>query len=72
MKTAFVILVLITSASHRTAFVLFGQPVSVAWLLAAGEVLAGAGGAWLAVRLIGRFRSWPWLRPAYGTGGESW
>jgi len=69
VKAALVVLVLITGASHKVAFVLLGQPVTLAWLIAAAEVLAGAVGVWLAVRVIGRFRSWHCLRAAYGAGG---
>jgi hypothetical protein len=72
MKTAFVVLVLITGASHKVAFVLLGQPVPLAWLVLAAEGLAAAGGVWLAVRGIGPFRSWHWLRSARGAGGGSW
>ena len=69
MKAALVVLVLITGASHRVAFVLLGQPVSAAWLIAAAEVLAAAGGILLAVRLIGPFRSWHCLQRARSAGG---
>jgi len=72
VKTAFVLLVLITGASHRIAFVLFGQPVPVPWLIAAAEVLAAAGGVWWAVRAIGPFRSWHCLRAARDSGGGAW
>ncbi len=69
MKTAFVVLVLITGASHKVAFVLLGQPVPLAWLVLAAEVLAAAGGVWLAVRVIGPFRSWHCLQGARSAGG---
>jgi hypothetical protein len=69
MKTAFVVLVLITGASHKVAFVLLGQPVPLAWLVLAAEVLAAAGSVWLAVRVIGPFRSWYCLQEACRAGG---
>jgi len=72
VKTVLVLLVLITGASHRIAFVLFGQPVPALWLIAAAEVLAAAGGVWLAVRVIGPFRSWHCLRTARYGGGGAW
>ncbi len=34
--------------------------------LIAGELLAAAGGTWLIVRPLGRFRSCPYPRPAAG------
>ena len=69
MKAALVVLVLITGASHKVAFVLLGQPVPLAWLIAAAEVIAAAGGVWLVARRIARFRSWPCLRAARSAGG---
>ena len=69
MKAALVVLVLITGASHKVAFVLLGQPVPLAWLVLATEVLAAAGGAWLVARRIGRFRSWHCLRAVRSAGG---
>jgi hypothetical protein len=69
VKTALVVLVLITGASHKVAFVLLGQPVTLAWLIAAAEVLAAAGGVWLAARRTGRFRSWHCLRAVRSAGG---
>ena len=61
---ATVVLVLVTGVSHKVAFVLLGQPVPAAWLIAAAEVFAVAGGVWLAVRVIGPFRSWHCLQGA--------
>ena len=72
MKAALVVLVIVTGASHRVAFVLLGQPVPAVWLIAAAEILAAVAGTWLAIRAIGPFRSWHWLRSARGAGGESW
>jgi len=69
VKAALVVLVLITGASHRIAFVLFGQPVPAPWLIAAAEVVAAIGGVWLAVRVIGPFRSWHCLQRARSAGG---
>lgn len=69
MKAALVVLVLVTAVPHRTAFVLFGEPVPVAGLVIAAEVLAVVAGGWLAVRAVRRFRSAPWLRAAFPAGG---
>jgi hypothetical protein len=69
MKAALVVLVLITGASHKVAFVLLGLPVPLAWLVLAAEVLAAAGGVWLAIRVIGPFRSSHCLQAARGSGG---
>ena len=66
MKAALIALVLATVAPAHVA--LAPVVVPVAWLLAAGELLAAAGGAWLTVRAIRRFRSAPWVRTAR-TGG---
>jgi hypothetical protein len=45
-----------------------GIPVSVsaAWLILAAEALVAAVIVWLAVRVIRRFRSAPWMRPIAG------
>ena len=61
MKAALIALVVTVAAPAHIRFVLLGQPVSVSvlWLVAAAELLAAAGSAWLAVRLILRFRSSP-------------
>jgi hypothetical protein len=72
VKAALVLLVVVTSASHRIAFVLLGQPVPLAWLVLAAEVLAAAGGVWLAVRVIGPFRSWHCLQRAPRSSGGAW
>jgi uncharacterized membrane protein len=51
-------------APANIRFAVAGVPVSVpaAWLILAAEVLAAAVIAWLAIRVIRRFRSAPWLR----------
>ncbi len=65
MKSAVLALVLTVTAPMHLTFALPGQPVSlpVSWLLIAGELLAAAGGTWLIVRALGRFRSCPYPRP---------
>jgi len=56
---------IIALAPAHIRFAVAGVPVSVpaAWLILAAEVLAGAVTIWLAVRVIRRFRSAPWVRP---------
>jgi hypothetical protein len=65
VKTLLAALIVALAPAHvRLAFL--GVPVSVpaAWLLLAAEVLVTAVLAVLAVRVIRRFRSAPWLRQA--------
>lgn len=69
MKAVLVVLVFAAAVPHRIAFVLFGQPVPLAWLVIAAEVLAAVACGWLAVRAVRRFRSAPWMRPAFPSGG---
>jgi hypothetical protein len=59
---------IVALAPAHIRFAVVGVPVSVsaAWLIIAAEVLAAAVIAWLAVRVIRRFRSAPWPRPAAG------
>ena len=69
MKAALIALVVTVAAPAHVRFVLLGYPVSVSalWLVAAAELLAAAGTAWLAVRLIRRFQSSPYPRAACWT-----
>ena len=55
-------------APAHVRFAVAGVPVSVsaAWLILAAETLAVAVIAWLAIRVIRRFRSAPWIRSAAG------
>jgi hypothetical protein len=55
---------IIALAPAHIRFAAAGVPVSLsaAWLILAAEVLLTAGVAVLAVRVIRRFRSAPWLR----------
>jgi hypothetical protein len=64
MKTALIALVLATVAPAHVSIGPVSVPVT--WLLAAAEVLAAAGCAWLTARAVRRFRSTPWPRPAAG------
>ena len=64
MKALIAVLVVALAPAH-IRFAVAGVPVSV-WLILAAEVLAGAVTAWLAIRVIRRFRSAPWPRPAAG------
>jgi hypothetical protein len=57
VKTLVLALVLATVAPAHVTVGPVVVPVS--WLLVLGEVLAGAGVTWLAVRSIRRFRSSP-------------
>ena len=59
---------IVTLAPAHIRFAVAGVPVSVpaAWLILAAEILAAAVTAWLAVRVIRRFRSSPCMRPAAG------
>jgi hypothetical protein len=67
VKALLAVLIVALAPAH-IRFAVAGVPVSVsaAWLILAAEVLAAAVIAWLAVRVIRRFRSAPWLRPAAG------
>ena len=67
MKALFAVLVVALAPVH-IRFAVLGVPVSVpaAALIIAAEILAGAAGLWLAVRVIRRFRSAPWMRPLAG------
>jgi hypothetical protein len=67
MKALLAVLVVALAPAH-VRFAVAGVPVSVsaAWLILAAEVLAAAVIAWLAVRVIRRFRSAPWPRPVAG------
>jgi len=69
VKTALLALVLTTITPAHIRFTLFGTPMSlpVCWLLAAAELLAAAGGAWLTIRVLRRFRSSPYPRLAWST-----
>jgi len=63
MKALIAALIIALAPAHiRVAVV--GVPVSLsaAWLLLAAEGLAVAVTAWLAMRVIRRFRSAPWMR----------
>lgn len=64
MKTALAALVLATVAPRHVT--LGPVVVPVWWLLVLGEALAVAGGAWLAVRCVRRYRARRWPRLAYG------
>ena len=64
MKTLILALVL---ATIGPAHVRIGPAVvPVLWLLAAAELAAVAGGAWLIVRCVRRYRAQRWPRLAYG------
>ena len=64
MKALIALLVVALAPAH-VRFAVVGIPVSVpaVWLILAAEILAAAAGLWLAVRVIRRFRSAPWVRP---------
>ena len=66
MKTALLVLVLTTAAPSHITFAILGLTVSlpVAWLILAAEVLVAAVLIWLAVRVLRRFCSSPFPRPA--------
>ena len=61
MKALLAVLIVALAPAH-IRFAVAGVPVSVsaAWLILAAEVLAAVVTAWLAVRVIRRFRSAPW------------
>jgi anti-sigma factor RsiW len=61
------IAVLIIAPAH-VRFAVAGVPVSMSagWLILAAEALAVVVIALLVVRVIRRFRSAPWIRPAAG------
>jgi hypothetical protein len=67
MKALLTALIVALAPAH-IRFAVAGVPVSVSagWLILAAEVLAAAVTAWLAVRVIRRFRSAPWMRPVSG------
>ena len=67
MKTALLVLVVTTAAPSHITFAVLGLTVSlpVAWLILAGELLVAAVLIWLAVRVLRRFRSSPFPRPAW-------
>jgi hypothetical protein len=73
VKAALVALVLGTIAPSHVRFAVLGIPVSVpvTWFLIAAEALAVAGTAYLTARAIRRFRSAPWPRFAFASGGDS-
>jgi hypothetical protein len=64
MKALIAVLVVALAPAHLR-FAVLGVPVSVpaAALILAAEILAAVVTGWLAVRVIRRFRSAPWLRP---------
>lgn len=68
MKALIAVLVVAIAPAHLR-FAILGIPVSIpaAWLILAAEALTAAAAAWLAVRVIRRFRSAPWLRPCGAT-----
>jgi hypothetical protein len=72
MKALLVALV-VTLAPVHIRFAIAGIPASVpaAWLILAAEILTAVVTAWLAVRMIRRFRSAPWPRPVATSGGWS-
>jgi hypothetical protein len=63
MKALLVALVVMLAPAH-VRFAVLGVPVSVpaAWLILAAEILTAVVTTWLAVRMIRRFRSAPWVR----------
>jgi hypothetical protein len=67
VKALIAVLVVAIAPAHLR-FAILGIPVSIsaAWLILAAEILAVAVTAWLAVRVIRRFRSRPWMRPVAG------
>ena len=67
MKALLAALIVALAPVH-IRFAVVGVPVSVpaAWLILAAEILAAAVTAWLAVRVIRRFRSAPWMRATAG------
>ena len=70
MKTVLLVLVLTTAAPSHITFAILGFPVSlpVAGLILGAEVFAAGALIWLAVRVLRRFRSSPWPRPAFPAG----
>ena len=69
MKTLLAVLAVAFAPAHvRFAVAGIPVPVPAAWLLLAAEVLVTTVLAVLAVRVIRRFRSAPWLRPGFGGG----
>jgi hypothetical protein len=67
MKALIAVLIIALAPAH-IRFVVVGVPVSfpAGWLILAVEALAVVVIAWLAVRVIRRFRSAAWIRPAAG------
>jgi hypothetical protein len=67
VKALLAVLIVALAPAH-IRFAVAGVPVSVsaAWLILAAEVLLTAVLAVLVVRVIRRFRSAPWIRPAAG------
>ena len=64
MKTVLLALVLATAAPTHVSMGPVTLPVW--WFLVLGEVFAVAGGAWLAICAIRRYRSRRWPRLLYG------
>jgi hypothetical protein len=73
VKAALIALVLTITAPLRLGVTVLGFPVSfpAGWLILAVEVLAVAALAWLAFRVLRRFRSSPWLRTTCSEGGAT-
>ena len=67
MKALIAVLIIALAPAH-IRFAVAGVPVSVsaAWLILAAEALVTVVIVWLAVRVIRRFRSSPWMRPVAG------
>ena len=67
MKALLAALIVALAPAH-VRFAVAGVPVQVpaVWLILAAEILLSAVLAVLAVRVIRRFRSAPWIRPAAG------
>ena len=67
MKALLVALIVALAPAH-VRFAVAGVPMSVsaAWLILAAEILLAAVAVVLAVPVIRRFRSAPWMRPVAG------
>jgi hypothetical protein len=67
VKILLAVLIVALAPAH-IRFAVAGVPVSVsaAWLILAAEILLAAVAVVVVVRVIRRFRSAPWPRPAAG------
>ena len=71
MKAVLAVLI-VALAPSRITFGVLGFTVSLpaGWLILAAELLASGAAVWLVIRAARRFRSSPFVRPAFAGGAR--